>query len=164
MIAAACSGVTAIHHEFLSAQPGEASFFIERFGVVHQIGPGFDRVHVHLDHTGIRRDLEHVQTRIIRRRSSLDDDRHLQRRSDLFNCRQKIQVILHLFHRWHEEMQTALTRLNADRRADHLACRFLRQRKALRVRNFSAFCGLQLKALRLALTRINAPAIARGNG
>src|SRR5262245_31311931 len=73
---------------------------------------------VDLDDTWIGRDGERVQTRIDRRLFALEDHRHAQLCCGAFDCRQQIEVVLCTLDGRHEDMQTSVSRLDAQRRAN----------------------------------------------
>jgi hypothetical protein len=119
VIAAAGASMAAIEHEFFGAETRLTRLLVQRRGVRNEIVPRVRRVKIDFDHARIGRDGEVVQTRIDRRLFTLDDDRHAQRRGGALECRKQIEVILRPLDRRHEHMQPALSRLDADRRANH---------------------------------------------
>ena len=61
VVAAACSGVAAVEHELLGAQPRLSRFLVERRGVVHQLVPVRRRVQVDLDHSRVGSDRQVIE-------------------------------------------------------------------------------------------------------
>ena len=54
-----------------------------------QLVPGVRGMHVHLDHAGIGRDLEHVEARVARRRLAFHDDRQALDPRGVFDARRQ---------------------------------------------------------------------------
>jgi hypothetical protein len=68
---------------------------------------------VHLDHAGVRSHLEHMDARVMFRRSALDDHRHCEFRGRLLDACDEIEKILGFLHRREEDMDASVARLQA---------------------------------------------------
>ena len=71
MVAAAGAGVFAIGHEFFGAHSGFKCCVVQKLSVIDQFAPCADGLNVHLHHTRIGRDLQHLEPWIARRRIAL---------------------------------------------------------------------------------------------
>ena len=79
MIAAASPGVASVEHELLGRQARVSGILVERRRLLDEPIPIRGRLHVHLDHTRIRRDAEMRQPRIARRRIAFEQHAHAER-------------------------------------------------------------------------------------
>ena len=75
VIAAAGTGVAAVEHELLRAEPRLPRFLVEDLGVLHQFAPAGRRMDVDFDDARIGSDLQPYEPRIARRIVAFEDDR-----------------------------------------------------------------------------------------
>ena len=118
VVAAAAASVTAIEHEFLSAQSRLPRFFVQRSGVGHQFTPGFCGMNIDFDDAGVGCYTERSDTRFTGRAVTFEPDPQFQRCSRVFDQRQQIEIGLDGFERRHEYIQPAVTHFDAQRGAD----------------------------------------------
>ncbi len=116
VIATAGSGMPPVDHKLFGAQAALARQLIEFRRVFHELTPGAGRLEVHLDDARVGRDLEHRNTRIVRRRVAFDHNRQFKIRRGIFNRRHKVQVVGWILDRRHEDEEFPVARLNAYRR------------------------------------------------
>ena len=74
---------------------------------------------VHFDDAGIRRDVQHLDARIARRRVALDRDRRWPAPAAASIAASSDDVVLDARQRRHEHVQMAVAHLHAERRLDH---------------------------------------------
>ena len=117
MVTAAGAGVPSVKHEFFGGQTRFARRVVQKRGAGHDLVPRCRRLHVHLDDARIRRHLEVADARITRRLVALDEDRLVERIRRRFHRGDQFQVVIELTHRRHEDIQHAIARLCAHRRA-----------------------------------------------
>jgi hypothetical protein len=67
VVTAAGAGVAAVDHELLGRQPALVRFGVQHGGDVDEVAPAARGVDVHLDHTGIGRDLQPLEPRVVGR-------------------------------------------------------------------------------------------------
>ena len=107
VVTATGAGVAAIGHELFGRQTRLDSGLVQKFGVVHQLGPVVRRVDVDLDHARIGRDLQQFQTRVTGRRVAFEDDLNAQLSCGGFDGAHQCQVIFEARQRWHEDIKHA---------------------------------------------------------
>ncbi len=117
MVAATCTAVATIQHEFFGAQSGQACLFVQSGRVVHQLLPAAGRVDIHLDNAGVRCDQQFLQAGITRRLIALDAHRQLEFGRSVFDMVDQVYVMFQMTDRWQEQVQTSLTGFNAQCRA-----------------------------------------------
>ena len=71
-------------------------------------------MHVHLDHSGIRRDLDRIEAMVAWRGFALDDDRETLNPRSLLNGRHKVEILFGGLRRRHEKMETTMPGLDAE--------------------------------------------------
>ncbi len=103
MGAAACSGMAAVDHELVGAEPAGARVVIDSRGDGHRLAPVAGRLDIHLDHSRVRRHLEHGQAGVVRGRIAFDPDRRAFRRC--VQMGHKLQVVLQPGERGHEDIE-----------------------------------------------------------
>ena len=94
MVAAAGAGVAAVDQEPVGAQPDLCGVFVETEGDIDGLAPALRGLDVDLDHAGIGRDLDDLDTRIERRRVALDMDLDLQLFGGRLDRGDKLEIIL----------------------------------------------------------------------
>ena len=133
MIATARAGVASVGEIFVCAQPCLPRFFIERDSILDRLAPTRDGMHIDLDDAGVRRHLDDVDARILRRRIALNMHRTIGGLRRQFDHGEQFEIILHALDRRHEGAQDAVARLDGERRAhgagDGRFRRLLRQRR-----------------------------------
>src|SRR5262245_4971960 len=67
---------------------------------------------VHLNHAGIGRDLDHSKTRIVWRRISFDENRHLDANGGIFNSRNEVNVVFRRTDRRQKYAKASLARFH----------------------------------------------------
>ncbi len=117
VISAARAGVPAVEHEFFGAQACLTRFFVKDAGIFHQLVPTCGGMHVHFDHAGIGRHLDHVHARIEGRRIALDEYRNAQVSGRVFDRGHQFQIVFEIALRRHEQAQIAIAHLRAKRGA-----------------------------------------------
>ncbi len=120
MIAAARAGVAPVEHEFLGTETRLSRLFVERLRRGDQFVPRGRRMDIDLDDGGVRRDVQHLDARIARRRVAFDGDRCGNGDRSPFHRGQQHDVILEARKRRHEHMEVAVAHLHAKRRLDHV--------------------------------------------
>ena len=110
MVATTGAGVGAVEGELLGAEAGEPSFLVERFDDGAQRSPGRTRLHVDLDHAGVRGDDQGGQPRVARQRVALDDDRALEFVGHRLDDGQQLDDVLGTFERRKEHPDVAVAR------------------------------------------------------
>ena len=120
VIAAAGAGMTAVQHEFLTAQAGLMGLLVEDFGVADQLIPGFRRMDIDLDDAWIGGDVEAFEAPVVGRLIAFQAHRHPQLGGGGLDVGQQIQIVLQIVHWRQEYMQTAVTRLHTQGGAEHL--------------------------------------------
>src|SRR5262245_16525181 len=155
--------MAAVDHELLSSQPRQPGLFVKDHCVVHQLIPVVRRMKIHLDDTGVWRDLDVVQPMIRWRRFAFDDHRHAQFSYRGFNSGDEIEIILGGCNRRHEHMEPTVARLNAQCGANNPRRALLRAGSSVRILITARwrlatlllffFCAEYLGALACAETR-----------
>ena len=112
VIAAAGSGVAAVDHELVGAEPAETGVIVERARDVDRLAPGRGRMDIDLDDAGIGRHLDDVQARVGRRLVALDMHRHVELGRGRFDDREQLEIVFEPFDRRHEHAQPAVARLD----------------------------------------------------
>ena len=110
VVAAPGAGVATIEHEFFARQASAVRGFVQKLGVVDQLGPVVRGVDVDLDHTRVGRDLQELQARVARRRVALQNDLQLQRGGCGFDVGEQSQVVLQTRQWRHEDVDDAAGR------------------------------------------------------
>ena len=105
VVAAAGTGVAAVGHEFFSRQTALERCPVQELGVVHQLAPAVDRVHVDFDHARVGCDLQQLEAWIAWRRVTLQHQPHGLLARCGFDRRQQIEVIVQPLQRRHEDVQ-----------------------------------------------------------
>src|SRR5262249_41590597 len=72
VVSAAGADRAAVDQELLGREPAEARLLVERERVLPDLLPGVPRMDVRLDHAGIGRDRDAMETRVRRRRVAFD--------------------------------------------------------------------------------------------
>ena len=118
VIAAAGSGMLAVDHEFVGAEPREPRFLVDCLGRGDALAPARRGMDVDLDHARIRRDANDVHARIGRGRVALD----LHRQANLFGGRlgggDELEIVLQPLDRRQEDAEMSVARLDRHRGAD----------------------------------------------
>ena len=107
VVATSGAGVAAVSHELLGAQARLERCVVQEFGVGHQFFPVGDRVHVDLDHAGVRRHAQQFHSGVTRRRVTLDHQLQAEFFRSCLDGSEQIQVMFQLFKRRHEHIQHA---------------------------------------------------------
>src|SRR5256885_7088402 len=102
MIAAAGAGVAAVDKIFVGTEATLRGVLVKAQGDIDGVAPACRRLDIDLDHAGIGRDLDHLDTRVEWRRIALDVHLHLQFLGGRLYPRDQFQIILWLFH-WRQE-------------------------------------------------------------
>ncbi len=118
VVAAAGARVAAVEHEFFRAQAAEARFLVEGFRALDHFAPAFGRLDVDFQHPRVRRHLDDVEARIVRRGVAFDMHGHAGFRRRVLDGGDQVQVILQGFRRRHEHANAAVTGLDGHGRAD----------------------------------------------
>ena len=121
VIAATCSGVTTVEHEFFRAQTRLPRFFVQCHGIVDQFLPMRSGVNIHLNNAGVRCNFERFQTRVRRRLVTFQQNRHVQFASGFFQNRHQFQIMFQIAHRRQEHMQTPFACLDTQSGTRHIA-------------------------------------------
>ena len=119
MIAAAGSGMLAVDHELVGAEPREPRLLVDRLGRRDALAPARGGMDVHLDHAGVRRDADHVEARIDRRGVALDLDRQADLLGRGLRRGDELEIVLELLDRRHEDAEPPVARFDRQRGADH---------------------------------------------
>src|SRR6266446_973061 len=77
-------------------------------------------MNVDLDHARVRRDAEHAQMWIARRRVALDGYRNMHCACHKLDRVEQRDVLVDMLERRHEDVKVALANLHRERRLDHL--------------------------------------------
>src|SRR5262249_53584893 len=115
VVAASGSCVAAIQHEFFGSKPRQTRLLVQRADLTNQLAPTRSRVEVDLDDAWIGRDLDVTEARIVRWRRPLEHDGKGERRSRIFDSGNQIKVVLGCGKGRHEDMETPVPRLHAER-------------------------------------------------
>ena len=118
MIAAAGAGVPAVDKMLVRAEANLGGVLVKAEGDIDGGAPACRRLDIDLDHAGIGRDLDHLDTRVEWRRIALDVHLHLQFLGGRLYRRDQFQIVLELFHRRHECAENAVADLDRHRGAD----------------------------------------------
>ncbi len=94
MVSAPGTGMAAIDHEFFGAEAGLPGQFIESGGAVNHFPPAVHGLDVYFNNTGIRGDLQTLQTIIGGWRIAFDDHRQLGLFGRRFNTARAVRDIL----------------------------------------------------------------------
>ncbi len=113
------TSVTAIKHELLGAKAGFTRRLVQFHRVGNQLAPVVRRVNIHLDHTRVWRHQELLHAPVFWRLIAFDQHRHLKLGRGLFDQCHQVEVTFQIRQRWHKDMQGAVTRLDAQRGANH---------------------------------------------
>ena len=116
VVAAAGARVASVEHELLGRQARQARRLVQRFGVVEQFVPVGRRVDVHFDDARVRRDLQHPQARIARRRIAFEHDGQPEFGRRRLDGRHQLEIVLERRERRHEHVQEAARAAGAIRR------------------------------------------------
>ena len=114
VVASARAGMPAVDHEFLRHQPAVAGGGVEPFGLFRELRPARRRVDVDLDHSGVRYDLDIVQSRIRGRQIALQDDRHEEGQCGRLHGSEERKIVIGTFDRRKEDGHIAAPRLDAE--------------------------------------------------
>src|SRR6185295_13262574 len=121
VISTSSSGVPAIEHELLRCQAGTTGKIVERCRILDKFPPVDGGLHVHFNHSRIRRDFNIAQSPIVWRRISFDNDGQLQERSGVLHCSNELDVVFRHFYRRKEHTKAAVARLDGERRTNHIS-------------------------------------------
>ena len=131
MVAAAGPGVAPVEHELFGREAREARRLVERLGVLHQRLPVRGRVDVGFQHARIRRDADHLHRRVARRLVALEDHRQAQLAGGGLDRVHEVEVVLDCLDGRHEDVEHAMARLGAERRARDMRRGFERPGRTL---------------------------------
>ncbi len=107
VVAAAGAGVASVEHELLARQPRLPGRVVQELGVVDQLVPVVRRMDVDLDHPRVGRHLQHLQTRVARRRITFEHDLQPQLGGGGLDGGQQVEVVLQVLQRRHEDVERA---------------------------------------------------------
>ncbi len=105
--------MAAIHHEFLGAQTREPGLFVQNLCISNQFVPTTGGRNIHLNDSRVRRDLEDLEARVVRRMLPLKDDRQVKLASRFFDGTDKGEVIFRSWKGRDEDVKAAFARFNA---------------------------------------------------
>ncbi len=117
VVAAAGAGVAPVGHELLGAEPGQARLLVEAGGDRHRLAPGGGRVHVHLDHAGIGRDLHDADARVVGRLVALDVDGLAALGGGRLDVADELEILVDALERGHEHPHHPVAGLDRERGA-----------------------------------------------
>ena len=117
MVAATGASVFSVEREFFGAQMLFKRRLIQKFRVLDEFVPVVRRVNIHLDDTGVWRDLQKFQSRVARRRIAFEHEFDLAGLSGSLNRCEQIEIILQHFCGRHEDIQNAAACFYAQCRA-----------------------------------------------
>ena len=133
MVAAAGADLPPVDQELAGVEARQPRLLVERFGDRHLLLPAAGGMDVDLDHAGVGRHLDHVQSRVVGGRVALDQHRQVDLRRRVLDRGHEIGELLGTLGRRHEDAELAVARLDRQRgphRAELLACRSRRRRRS----------------------------------
>ena len=117
MIAPPSAGVTSIEQKFLGGQFGVTCGIVQKGRAIDDLAKSARRMNIDLNHARVWGDLQHPQAGIVWRRITFQNDLPVQLSRRLLDCRQKVQVVLKMRQRRHENIEMRLSHLDAKRRS-----------------------------------------------
>src|SRR5690606_37879339 len=106
----------AVQHVFLGAETDTRGVCVETAGDRLQVAPGVHRVHVYLDHAGVRGEAQGLHAVVMRWRVAFYDHGDAELGGGVLQGGDQIQVVLAVARRRHEDVEATLAGLHAQGR------------------------------------------------
>ena len=124
VVTAAGAAVASVYHELLGTQAACVCGVVEEGGAGYHVVPRAIGLDVHLEHAGVGRDAQHLQSRVTRRLVAFEHHRVAAVGRGGLDRGHQFQVVLQRRQRRHEQIHDAVPHLGAQRGTGDPAGRF----------------------------------------